>query len=430
MRLHNCSTFLGSLSKLFLQTIKLPSVIQQTRLNLSQKTSLLLIYNVQHRLLELRSCIYSLFKLLKRLLHSVAFQKQFQFVFVNLLFFESGCDLINRTLQDSRVMLCLEDTFLQVGYDNIVGSLHTKICVVLGGSVSNVVVKCLKNTTGFAQIQVTPYNVAMAGRVGDDLLGQYFKNSMTQNGVEFLSPSQPGTSTGTVIVLTTPDAQRTFLAFQGDSNFEVPADHLEIFTKAKIIVIEGYLLEHQNSLEKILKIINFAKQAGVLTAVSAGDPGLVKRCRTAFNKIIESGVDIFLSNQAEAVTFLELPQSTDAQDAAMLLGKRCPIAVVTDGSKGSHIYEQQQDKCYSMKPYWTSEPPVDTTGAGDAYAAGLLFGMIMGLQFQNCGELGSRMASAVIGQIGCRVRQEEADEVYNQFVNDVQEVRELIQSPI
>eukprot|EP01025_Chloroclados_australasicus_P062790 TRINITY_DN8258_c0_g1_i6.p1 TRINITY_DN8258_c0_g1~~TRINITY_DN8258_c0_g1_i6.p1 ORF type:complete len:387 (-),score=33.30 TRINITY_DN8258_c0_g1_i6:141-1301(-) len=287
-----------------------------------------------------------------------------------------------------------------------------------------------KNTTGFAQIQVTPYNVAMAGRVGDDLLGQYFKNSMTQNGVEFLSPSQPGTSTGTVIVLTTPDAQRTFLAFQGDSNFEVPADHLEIFTKAKIIVIEGYLLEHQNSLEKILKIINFAKQAGVLTAVSAGDPGLVKRCRTAFNKIIESGVDIFLSNQAEAVTFLELPQSTDAQDAAMLLGKRCPIAVVTDGSKGSHIYEQQQDKCYSMKPYWTSEPPVDTTGAGDAYAAGLLFGMIMGLQFQNCGELGSRMASAVIGQIGCRVRQEEADEVYNQFVNDVQEVRELIQSPI
>eukprot|EP01025_Chloroclados_australasicus_P062785 TRINITY_DN8258_c0_g1_i1.p2 TRINITY_DN8258_c0_g1~~TRINITY_DN8258_c0_g1_i1.p2 ORF type:complete len:288 (-),score=40.04 TRINITY_DN8258_c0_g1_i1:2395-3207(-) len=270
----------------------------------------------------------------------------------------------------------------------------------------------------------------MAGRVGDDLLGQYFKNSMTQNGVEFLSPSQPGTSTGTVIVLTTPDAQRTFLAFQGDSNFEVPADHLEIFTKAKIIVIEGYLLEHQNSLEKILKIINFAKQAGVLTAVSAGDPGLVKRCRTAFNKIIESGVDIFLSNQAEAVTFLELPQSTDAQDAAMLLGKRCPIAVVTDGSKGSHIYEQQQDKCYSMKPYWTSEPPVDTTGAGDAYAAGLLFGMIMGLQFQNCGELGSRMASAVIGQIGCRVRQEEADEVYNQFVNDVQEVRELIQSPI
>eukprot|EP01026_Neomeris_dumetosa_P000517 TRINITY_DN1012_c0_g1_i4.p1 TRINITY_DN1012_c0_g1~~TRINITY_DN1012_c0_g1_i4.p1 ORF type:complete len:376 (-),score=53.47 TRINITY_DN1012_c0_g1_i4:343-1470(-) len=300
-----------------------------------------------------------------------------------------------------------------------------------GGAVSNTLVGISQLGRTISQMygeRWRPCKVAMVGRLGDDKLGLYFKNSMEDNGVKFLSPPQRDKATGTVVVLTTQDAQRTFLAFQGNSQLEISTQLLETVQSSKIVIIEGYLLDHPDSLPKIVTIIDQAKKSGILVALSGGDPGLVDRSRDAFNKIIEKGVDIFLANQAEAVSFLQLSNETKAEELASILGQRCSIAVVTDGSKGSHIYVQQDRKCYHIKSFWTSSPPVDTTGAGDAYAAGLLFGMMMGFKFDCCGELGSRLASAVIGQSGSRIKQEEVDQVFEKFVNDFKNIQDMLKS--
>eukprot|EP01026_Neomeris_dumetosa_P035358 TRINITY_DN2832_c0_g1_i3.p3 TRINITY_DN2832_c0_g1~~TRINITY_DN2832_c0_g1_i3.p3 ORF type:complete len:120 (-),score=16.43 TRINITY_DN2832_c0_g1_i3:32-391(-) len=118
--------------------------------------------------------------------------------------------------------------------------------------------------------------------------------------------------------------------------------------------------------------------------------------------IIEHGIDIFLANQSEANAYLGLPQTTQADIAAQELGKLCPISVVTDGAKGSHIYIKEESKCYSIPPYWIQSPPLDTTGAGDAYAAGLLFGIMMGLDIVYCGQLVSSSPSSSSSPVSAR----------------------------
>ncbi|KAG6495145.1 uncharacterized sugar kinase slr0537-like [Zingiber officinale] len=272
-----------------------------------------------------------------------------------------------------------------------------------GGSLSNTLVALAR--LGSRSASGPNLNVAMAGSIGSDPLGGFYRAKLCRANVNFLSKPVKDGTTGTVIVLTTPDAQRTMLAYQGrSSTIDYDPYLASLVSKTNILVIEGYLFEFPHTIKTIALACEEAHRSGALIAITASDVSCIKRCYDDFWEIIGNYADIVFANSNEAIAFSGF-STNSPMSAAKYLSHFVPLVSVTDGPRGSFI--GVKDEAIYIPPFPCI--PVDTCGAGDAYASGILYGILRGASdLKGMGTLASRVAAVVVGQQGTRLRVQDA----------------------
>lgn len=299
-----------------------------------------------------------------------------------------------------------------------------------GGSLSNTLVALAR--LGMGSNGEPGLNVAMSGSVGSDPLGGFYRAKLQRANVSFLSmPVKDGT-TGTVVVLTTPDAQRAMLSYQGMSsiiNFDSSLS--DLISKSRILVVEGYLWEFPQTIDAIAQACEAAHKNGVLVAITASDVSCVTRHHKKFWDIIVEHADIVFANSNEARALCGFSSSKSPALAAKHISYYSPLISVTDGARGSYIAVKGEVIYIPPSPC----VPVDTCGAGDAYAAGILYGILRGSSnLKGMGNLAARVAAVVVGQQGTRLKEEDATELAKIFShslfsnNQITDMRTDIQS--
>jgi len=239
---------------------------------------------------------------------------------------------------------------------------------------------------------------AYAGKTGDDKFGNQYLNEMQKLGVGIEVTASQG-QTGTCVVLITPDAQRTMLTHLGVSATlsENDIDAGEI-AKAKYVYVEGYLFAGESTKRAALKAIELAKAAGVKVALTISDPFLVNLFRDTFLELIRGPVDLLFCNRDEAAALIG---NDDPVICAHEIHKRCENVALTLGKNGSILMHEGE----VIAVEGVEVDAVDTTGAGDMYAAGVLYGITNGLSWKQAGHLGSHAASQIVSQLGARLPQ-------------------------
>jgi len=239
---------------------------------------------------------------------------------------------------------------------------------------------------------------AFLGKVAADQLGAVFAHDMRAIGAHFDNPPlEGGPATAVSMINVTPDGQRTMCTYLGASvmftDYDVDPDVVE---GAKIAYLEGYLFDAEAARRAFAKTAALAHGADRMIALTLSDSFVVERHRAGLLGFIESQVDLLFANEAELTALFE----TDSFDAAVeALRPRVTLAAVTRGAQGSVILSQGERLSVAAEPV---EKVVDTTGAGDQYAAGFMFGLARGRPLQQCGKLGSLAAAEVISHYGPR----------------------------
>jgi sugar/nucleoside kinase (ribokinase family) len=260
---------------------------------------------------------------------------------------------------------------------------------VSGGSAANSIA-CLASLGG---------DGGFVGKVADDRLGMIFRRELNSLGVEFsTAPLIEGPGTGRCLVNVTPDAQRSMTTFLGAAGLVAPEDiDVDMVRRAAITFFEGYLFEQPVARSAFVKACLAAKAAGKRAAITLSDSSCVDRQHETFIEFIGAHVDILLANEREAETLFK----TDRLDEIVTRARKLsPLTAVTRSEKGSILIPRVGDVVEVAAV--TPEKLVDTTGAGDAYAAGLLFGLARGFDLKRCGALGALAASEVISHFGAR----------------------------
>jgi len=241
---------------------------------------------------------------------------------------------------------------------------------------------------------------AFIGKTGDDALGRVFRDEIRKLGVHFATePLRDGTATARCLVLVTPDAQRTMATFLGASSVLAPADIDEpTVAAAAITYLEGYLFDPPLAMAAFRRAVELAHGAKRHVALTLSDPFCVERHRAEFLALIEMGIDVLFANEAEVASLLG---TTDLAAIRDRLAQHCAITVVTRSERGSAILTASEAIEVAAR---LVGPVVDTTGAGDLYAAGFLYGLSKSMPLAQCGALGSLCAGEAISHLGARPR--------------------------
>ena len=239
--------------------------------------------------------------------------------------------------------------------------------------------------------------VAYFGRVADDQLGGVFRHDITAAGVHFPSAALVGGApTARCLILVTPDAQRTMNTFLGASVRLGPDDiDAEIVGSSAVTYLEGYLFDPSEAQAAFRRAAKLAHAAGRQVALSLSDPFCVERHRAEFRALVAGDVDILFANEAEICSLYE---TADFDAAAALARRDVGVAALTRSELGSLVLRGEERIVVPA----AAARVIDTTGAGDAYAAGFLAAFTAGCSLEACGRLGSAAAAAVIGQYGAR----------------------------
>lgn len=239
---------------------------------------------------------------------------------------------------------------------------------------------------------------AYIGKVAKDQLGEVFSHDLKALGVKFdTAPLESGAPTARCLILVTPDGQRTMNTFLGACVNLSPADiDAALVQSARITYLEGYLFDPPHAKDAFRVASELAHQASRKVALSLSDPFCVHRYRAEFQTFVEDHVDILFANEEEAKALYE---SASFEAALESLKGKCEIIAITRGDKGSVILAG--DKRIDIAPE-AGVKVVDTTGAGDQYAAGFLYGYTQGMALDMCGRLGSLAAAEVISHMGPR----------------------------
>ncbi len=239
---------------------------------------------------------------------------------------------------------------------------------------------------------------AYAGKVGNDALGDFCLEDMRKMGVSIEVPQAPG-QTGTCVVLITDDAQRTMLTHLGVSAMLAPDDVDEAkIAKSKYIYIEGYLFTAAEPKAAAYRAIEFAQKHGVKVAFTVSDPFLIDAFRDEFWKLIEGPVDLLFCNIEEARSLTELD---DAVECAQKMHQHVENVALTLGPDGSILMHENE----VIPIEGVACDAIDTTGAGDMYAAGLLYGITNSGSWSRSGRLASLAASRIVAQLGARLKE-------------------------
>jgi sugar/nucleoside kinase (ribokinase family) len=235
------------------------------------------------------------------------------------------------------------------------------------------------------------------GKVAEDQLGAVFAHDIRAAGVEFDVPrSRSGVPTARSLILVTPDAQRTMNTYLGVATALAPDDVDEAFiARAHVVYCEGYLWDVDVAKQAIRKAMHVSHAAGRRVALTLSDPFCVDRHRSEFAELVAGPVDIVFANEAEICSLYEVD---DFSTAADLVREQCELAFLTRSEKGSLIIASGEEHEIAAEPVIV----VDTTGAGDLYASGALYGLTHGLDLPACGKLAAMAAAEVISHVGAR----------------------------
>ncbi|MGB1675465.1 MAG: adenosine kinase [Miltoncostaeaceae bacterium] len=257
-----------------------------------------------------------------------------------------------------------------------------------GGSAANTVV-------GAAMLGV---RTAFVGRVRDDQLGHVFTHDIRAAGVQFdTAPATDGPETAVCMVMVTPDAHRTMCTHLGASIELGPDDVDEALVRnSAVLYLEGYLWDPPGAREAMRRAIRIAKDEGRAVALSLSDPFAVDRHRADFLDLVDNDVDILFANEHELTSLYGIDDLDTAFNEVMPLVK---VAACTRGEHGAVIVGDGETHVIPAEP---AVQVVDTTGAGDLFAAGFLAGWTQGRNLHDCGRMGAVAAAEVISHLGAR----------------------------
>ncbi|HEY8217516.1 MAG TPA: adenosine kinase [Acidimicrobiia bacterium] len=242
-------------------------------------------------------------------------------------------------------------------------------------------------------------HAAFVGRVRDDQLGRVFGHDISAAGVRFETPpARHGGPTGRCLIVVTSDAERTLNTFLGAAA-EIGPDDVsgELVAAAQVTYLEGYLFDQPSAKEAFRHAARLAHGAGRRVALTLSDGFCVDRHRDDFRALVEHEVDILFANESEICSLYEVDAFDDALQNVL---HHCEIAALTRSAKGSVIVSG--DDVHVVDAHPVDGAVVDTTGAGDLYAAGFLYGLTHRYDLGRCGRLGALAAAEVISHMGAR----------------------------
>lgn len=232
------------------------------------------------------------------------------------------------------------------------------------------------------------------GKIGDDELGMLFKSDQEQYGVHTVLLRGTKPSGRAMVLITAPNAERTFADYMGACLEFVPEDlKPEFFEGFDYFHIEGYLVQNQ---ALIRKAVEYAHDAGCLISIDMASYNVVESNLAFLHDIVERYVDIVFANETESKAFTKLDNPEEALDE---IAKLCKIAVVKIGKDGSWIKSGDEKHFIETYPAQTK----DATGAGDTYAAGFLYAHSLGMPLKTCGKAGSIIAAKVVEVVGTKI---------------------------
>ncbi|MCB9948083.1 MAG: adenosine kinase [Rhodospirillaceae bacterium] len=250
-------------------------------------------------------------------------------------------------------------------------------------------------------------NGAYIGKVCDDQLGAVFRHDIRAAGVTFESQPVRGPDappTARCLILVTPDAQRTMNTFLG-ACVELGPEDIDpaMIARAQVTYLEGYLWDRPKAKEAFVKAATLAHAAGRRVSLSLSDPFCVERHRDSFRELVANHVDILFANDEEVRSLF---QAATLDEAIHALHGDCELVAITRSGDGSVVLDGMTTYEVPADPV---ERVVDTTGAGDLYAAGFLWGFTQGRHPAECGRIGSIAAAEVVGHYGARPERSLAD---------------------
>lgn len=280
---------------------------------------------------------------------------------------------------------------------NLLGAINKREYVMeVGGACPNTI-----STLGLLGLRV-----ALTGGIGNDLYGTFFEERLKAKGIDsFLRRLKE--DTGVSIILITPDGERTMNTYLGACR-EFRKEHLpvEMVKSSRFFYFTGYMWDTENQKEAVKNAIEIARKNNVKVAFDLADPFAVERYRNEFFNLIRDSVDIVFANAREA-WLMKNPESRqntesihgeDIRRTTTYLGNLCETAVVKNGSKETHISCMGK---ITIVPSFKTQVK-DTTGAGDSFAAGFLYGLIKGYPLEECGRIASFVASKTIEKVGAQ----------------------------
>ncbi|MDC0093540.1 adenosine kinase [Alphaproteobacteria bacterium] len=270
--------------------------------------------------------------------------------------------------------------------DNLIVKIKKPV-IISGGSAANTAV-------GFCSFGGS---ACFIGQTGSDEFGDLFSKDINKSNVFFQNkPSNLLEKTSKSIILVTPDAERSMNTFLGASvSFNINCINEDQIINSKLLYIEGYLFDQPEAKKAIYHCCKLAQDKNIQIVLSLSDLFCVERHRDDFHNLINEYIDIIFANEEEIKS---LYQST-LNKCVELIKHEVTIGAITLGSEGSIVFENQNE--YVIKPI-KIERPIDTTGAGDLFASGFLYGYINKYSTQNCGVLGTKAAAEIIKYYGAR----------------------------
>ena len=288
--------------------------------------------------------------------------------------------------------------------DEYLRSFPQQVKYSSGGSVANTLYDLAKKSKWLND--VSDVSLALVGFVAGDDLGKAYRDELVKSNVDFLLPLLPSGEgyTGTSIVFITPDGSRTMRTTLGCASSLI-RDRMDFgaFKRTKVLYLEGYILNSENNIAIVLEIIRLMPQDGLL-AISCSDAFCILEQPEIFKKLLKQA-DVFFANEEEARAVLGYKRDEPivlndlVQEISDFKGKQSSLRVITAGEKGSYLVKGNKRVHISAEKVEV----VDTTGAGDAFAAGIFYGLIKDLSLKEMGTLATKWASEVIAKMGARV---------------------------
>ncbi|MDA1175402.1 MAG: adenosine kinase, partial [Chloroflexi bacterium] len=244
-----------------------------------------------------------------------------------------------------------------------------------------------------------------SGKIGDDMSGALYRESMAEVGVDFDVEPANGAPTGTCLVLVTPDGERTMQTSLGAAaEIDVPDVDADRIAASRFVYVEGYLFGSPTGAKAAVAAMEAAKQAGVTVSLTLSDPGMAEHFIEPFRNATREYVDLLFCNQFEAMIYAGVQ---DREEALKMLGQDSPRVFMTCSGDGSLVYDNGE---ITRVPGY-SVPVVDTTGAGDIYAAGVLYGLANGMDNATSGKLGSFASARIVSRMGPRLSDRLGDHI-------------------
>jgi len=276
---------------------------------------------------------------------------------------------------------------------------HIESSLASGGSAANTI-------HGIARLGM---DAAFVGKIGPDEYGRIFKQDLVDSQITPVL-FQSSTETGRAVAMVTPDSERTFATFLGAA-VEMSADEIvaDIFSGYDMLHIEGYLVFNEDLIEKAVKT---AKEAGLKISLDLASFNVVDAKLDFLKRIVNEYVDIVFANEEEARSFTG---QDNPEKALEMIAENTMISVVKVGKEGSFILADGQKSKVGI----IEAKSIDTTGAGDYYAAGFLYGYLSGLTMVQSGKIGSLLAGKVIEEMGASIK----DETWKDILQEVEKIR-------